>query len=120
MDLKKKHLLRQKRVWRIRRKVQGTTARPRLVVSFSHKHMYAQLIDDVSGHTLVAANTTAKDLRGESLRPNVDGAKKLGEIIGQRAQDKGIAAVAFDRHGRRYHGSIKAFADAARGAGLQF
>ncbi len=120
MNLKKKQQLLQKRRWRIRKIVKGTTARPRLVVTFTNKHIYAQCIDDDQGATQLAISSLAKDLRGQSIQPNVEGATKLGQILGERAIKKGLNQVVFDRAGRAYHGCVKAFADAARSAGLQF
>ncbi len=120
MKLEAKNLLRQKRRWRIRRKVRGTAERPRLSVHFSGKHIYAQCIDDESGRTRVYVSTLAKDLREEKIAPTVDGAARLGKVLGEKARGAGVDTVVFDRGGRRYHGRVKAFADAAREAGLQF
>lgn len=106
---------------RIRKKVFGTPERPRLSVYGSLKHMYAQIIDDMKGHTLVAASTLDKELKGEIKHGgNVEAARKVGELIAKRAISKGIKKVVFDRGGFRYHGRIKALADAAREAGLEF
>ncbi len=106
---------------RIRKKVFGTPERPRLSVYGSLKHMYAQIIDDMKGHTLVAASTLDKEIRGEIKHGgNVEAAKKVGQLIAKRAVEKGIKKVVFDRGGFRYHGRIKALADAAREAGLEF
>ena len=102
---------------RIRRRVRGTEQRPRLAVFRSVKHIYAQVIDDNKGHTVVAASSSEKS--GEN-GGNVAGAKAIGKLIAQRAQDKGIKAVVFDRGGYLYHGRVKALADAAREAGLEF
>lgn len=120
MQLAHKKKLRQKRIWRIRHKVQGTPARPRLCVHFSHKHIYAQLIDDVAGRTLLGIGTLDADLRAQKLSANVASATVLGQRIAAEAIAKGHTAVVFDRNGRLYHGAVKAFADAARAAGLQF
>lgn len=103
---------------RIRRRVAGTQERPRLAVFRSVNHIYAQVIDDAQGHTLVAAASTEKDLRGKG--GNVDGAKLIGRTVAERAKEKGIRKVVFDRGGYLYHGRIKALADAAREAGLEF
>lgn len=111
---------RQKRIWRIRKKVSGTQDRPRLVVHFSNKHIYAQVIDDTQGKTLVSANSTEKALAEEKLSANIESAVRLGKLLGEKAKAAGIDQVVFDRNGRRYHGSVKAFADAAREAGLEF
>jgi large subunit ribosomal protein L18 len=102
---------------RIRRKVRGTTEHPRLAVYRSLNHIYAQIIDDESGVTLVAASTIEKDLRG-ATGGNVEAAKRIGKEIAQRALAKGIDRVVFDRGGYLYHGRVKALTDAAREAGL--
>jgi large subunit ribosomal protein L18 len=102
---------------RIRRRVAGTGARPRLAVFRSLKHIYAQVIDDAAGHTMVAASSNEKNgVNGG----NIAGAKAIGKLVAERAKDKGIQAVVFDRGGYLYHGRVKALADAAREAGLQF
>jgi large subunit ribosomal protein L18 len=102
---------------RIRRRVAGTGARPRLAIFRSVKHIYAQVIDDTVGHTVVAASSNEKSgVNGG----NVAGAKAVGKLVAERAKDKGIQAVVFDRGGYLYHGRIKALAEAARQAGLQF
>jgi large subunit ribosomal protein L18 len=103
---------------RIRRKVDGTQERPRLAVFRSLNHIYAQLIDDTQGFTLAAAASTEKDLRGKG--GNIEGAKAIGTKIAERAKEKGISRVVFDRGGYLYHGRVKALADAARQAGLEF
>lgn len=103
---------------RIRSRVSGTGQRPRLAVFRSVNHIYAQVIDDGEGHTLVAAGSTEKDLRGKG--GNVDGAKLVGKTVAERAKEKGITKVVFDRGGYLYHGRVKALADAAREAGLEF
>lgn len=102
---------------RIRRKVRGSTERPRLAVYRSLNHIYAQVIDDHQGQTIVSASTTEKDLRGAS-GGNVDAASRVGKAIAERALAKGIEQVVFDRGGYLYHGRIKALTDAARAAGL--
>lgn len=119
-SLKQKQTLRQKRIWRIRKKVQGTAKRPRLCISFSNKHIYAQAIDDDAGRTLVSASSLSKDVRDEKLGANRDSAVKLGKLIAEKAKAAGIEEVVFDRHGRAYHGRVKEFADAAREGGLTF
>lgn len=101
---------------RIRRKVTGTAERPRLAVFKSLKHIYVQLIDDASGRTIVSASTHEKDTKGA----NATAAKAVGALIAQKAQDKGVKQVVFDRGGYLYHGNIKALADAARENGLEF
>ena len=110
--------IRQRIHKRIRARVAGTGERPRLAVFRSINHIYAQVIDDQQGHTLVAAASTEKDLKGKG--GNLDGAKLIGKTVAQRAKDKGITKVVFDRGGYLYHGRVKALADAAREAGLEF
>jgi large subunit ribosomal protein L18 len=102
---------------RIRRKVRGTTDHPRLAVYRSLNHIYAQVIDDERGLTLVSASTAEKDLRG-ATGGNIDAAKRIGREIAERALAKGITEVVFDRGGYLYHGRVKALTDAAREAGL--
>ncbi len=120
MKLSTKRRLTQNRRWRIRGKVSGTQARPRLVVRFTNQHIHAQVVNDREGRTVVSASTNDKDLRGQSLKPNVAGAAELGKIVAERARQAGLETVVFDRAGRRYHGTVKAFAEAAREGGLQF
>ena len=103
---------------RIRRRVLGTAERPRLAVYRSLAHIYAQVIDDRSGHTLASASSNDK---GASMNGgNVAGAREIGRVVAERAKEKGITRVVFDRGGYLYHGRIKALADAAREAGLEF
>src|SRR6185295_1950350 len=102
---------------RIRRRVKGSTERPRLAIYRSSNHIYAQLIDDRQGQTLVSASTTEKDLRGNG-GGNLEAARRIGQTIAERAIAKGIEQVVFDRGGYLYHGRIKALTDAARAAGL--
>jgi large subunit ribosomal protein L18 len=102
---------------RIRRKVRGSTERPRLAVYRSLNHIYAQVIDDERGQTLVSASTTEKDLRG-GTGGNVEAAERIGRTIAERALAAGITSVVFDRGGYLYHGRVKALTDAARAAGL--
>jgi len=104
---------------RIRHKVRGTEERPRLAVFRSLKHIYAQVIDDKRGHTMVAASSGEKD-SGASNGGSVAGAKQIGKVIAERAKAKGVTKVVFDRGGYHYHGRIKALAEAAREAGLEF
>jgi len=120
MILEHKKRLRQKRVWRIRKKVSGTAERPRLCAHFSNKHIYAQVIDDESGRTLLALSSLNPEMRKENLRANVESARKLGEEFGKSAVAAGMSKIVFDRNGRSYHGAVKAFADASRKAGLEF
>jgi large subunit ribosomal protein L18 len=121
MRPEKKNRLWQLRRWRIRRKVHGTTERPRMAVCFTNQNIYVQFIDDSKGVTLAAAATTSKGVADEKKsRANVETAKKVGALAAQAALGKGISAVVFDRAGARYHGKVKALADAAREAGLKF
>lgn len=114
-----KKAIRYKRKRRIRAGITGTMERPRLSIFRSNSHLYAQLIDDVKGHTLVAASTREEENNGK-LRLNLEGAKGLGTLLAKRAIAKNISQVAFDRSGYLYHGKIKALADAARETGLKF
>ena len=114
-----KNSVRQKRHARVRAKLSGTEARPRLNVYRSNKHIYAQLIDDVNGVTLASASTLDKDLTVEGTS-NSEAAKKVGELIAKRAVEKGYKSVVFDRGGYLFHGRVKALADAARENGLEF
>lgn len=102
---------------RIRARVKGTPERPRLAVFRSLKHIYAQVIDDQKGHTVVAASSAEENGKNGG---NVAGAKAIGKLVAERAKDKGIKSVVFDRGGYLYHGRVKALADAARAAGLEF
>lgn len=112
---------RLKRQVRVRKKVKGTTERPRLNVFKSSRHIHAQIIDDTTGVTLVAASTIAPELKGElDYTGNVEAAKKVGAVIAKKAIEKNIISVVFDRNGFLYHGRIKALADAARENGLSF
>jgi large subunit ribosomal protein L18 len=110
--------IRQRIHKRIRSRVAGTQERPRLAIFRSLNHIYAQVIDDGPGHTLAAAGSTEKDLRGKG--GNVEGAKLIGRLVAERAKNKGITRVVFDRGGYLYHGRVKALAEAAREAGLEF
>ncbi len=112
---------RQRRQFRVRKRTQGSATRPRLTVFRSHKHVYAQVIDDSAGRTLAAASTVDKDLR-DQLRygGNKAAAQAIGKAIAQKALAAGIKQVAFDRGGCQYHGRVAALADAAREAGLSF
>ena len=103
---------------RIRRKLSGTKERPRLAVFRSVAHIYAQVIDDVEGKTLASASSVDKD--GKTKGGNVAAAKAIGKLVAERAKEKGVKRVVFDRGGYQYHGRIKALADAAREAGLEF
>ncbi|WP_353684012.1 50S ribosomal protein L18 [Thermodesulfovibrio sp. 3907-1M] len=113
--------LRERRRRRIRKKVFGTPDRPRLCVFRSLNHIYAQIIDDTKGHTVVSASTLDKELRNlPGHKGNKEFAAKVGELIAERALKAGITKVVFDRAGYKYHGCVKALADAARQKGLQF
>ena len=111
----------KQRRWRrkkhIRKRIYGTAERPRMTVFKSNKHLYVQVIDDVAGHTLVAASDLEEGLKGG--RPNVENGNKIGEAVGSRLKEKKIQTVVFDRNGYRYHGVIKAIADATRKAGIK-
>ncbi len=110
--------IRQRIHSRIRRKVVGTTERPRLAVYFSNQHVYAQLIDDTAGRTIASASTMDKSFEGNAS--NIATAQKVGQLIAERAKSIKISDVVFDRGGHLYHGKVKALADAAREAGLKF
>jgi large subunit ribosomal protein L18 len=111
---------RQRRHRRIRVTLSGTMARPRLNVFRSLQHIYAQVIDDTTGTTLASASTVEPDVRTSLSGSKTDRARTIGRTIAERAKDKGVSAVVFDRGGYMYHGRIKALADAAREAGLEF
>ena len=118
---KNKNKSRLKRHLRVRKKISGTAARPRLCVFRSAKHIYVQLINDEQGVTLVSASTVDKELAGQVKNGgDVESARKVGALIAERAKAKGFENVVFDRGGYLYHGRIQALADAAREAGLQF
>jgi large subunit ribosomal protein L18 len=116
MRIDKKLEVLQKRRYRIRKKVKGTQACPRLSVKFTNQHIHSQCIDDETGVTLVAwSSLSKKSSKGQDrVKPNMEGAILGGKTLGQLAKKKGIERVVFDRNGRRYHGTVKAFADAAR------
>lgn len=117
----KKTLMRNRRHSRIRKKVSGSPERPRLCVFRSLNHIYAQIIDDASGKTLVSASTLDASLKGhKGHRGNVEAAKLAGGLIGKKAVEAGIRKVVFDRGGYLFHGRVKALAAAARDAGLEF
>jgi large subunit ribosomal protein L18 len=113
-----KNIIRLRIHKRIRRRVAGTPERPRLAVFRSLNHIYVQLIDDQDGRTITAAASTEKDLGGKG--GNIEGAKLIGQKVAERAKEKGITKVVFDRGGYLYHGRVKALAEAARQAGLEF
>ncbi|MDE1171553.1 MAG: 50S ribosomal protein L18 [Verrucomicrobium sp.] len=120
MAIASKKTIRQRLHTRLRRKVSGTSERPRLSVNFSGRHIYAQLIDDQIGKTLVSAMSTEKSLDSSKLKPNAKSAEQIGKLVAERAKAKSIAKIVFDRGGFKYHGKVKALADAARAAGLEF
>lgn len=109
---------RNRRRQRVRRKISGTSQRPRFSVFRSNRYIYAQLIDDVEGRTIAAASSQEADLRGSSL--TVETAAEVGALLGQRAKEAGVTEVVFDRGGYKFHGRVKALAEAARQAGLEF
>jgi large subunit ribosomal protein L18 len=121
MRVQKKHNLKLRRQWRVRTKVNGTAERPRMNACFTNTHIYVQFIDDIKGATLAAVSTRDKGLpAGEKAGANTVNAVKIGKRAAETAIGKGIKAVVFDRGGNRYHGKVKALADAAREAGLKF
>ena len=113
---KQEHRVRRHR--RVRKKVLGTAARPRLAVFRSNKHIYVQVIDDLSGRTIASASTMEADRRGGATA-TVDAAKQVGQAVAERVKAAGISAVVFDRGGFKYHGRVAAVADGARAAGLK-
>jgi large subunit ribosomal protein L18 len=120
---KSRRLQRTRRHFRVRNKVQGDAARPRLVVFRSNRNIEGQIVDDVAGKTLLGMSTIAEALRGfeaEGKNRKVEHAFAAGKLLGERAREAGIDAVVFDRGGYRYHGRVKAFADGAREGGLRF
>ena len=121
MITKDRRTPRDKRHYRLRRWVRGTAARPRLAVFRSLNHIYAQVVDDETGRTLVAADSRSKEFRvGQPRGGNVAAAKAVGTLLAQRAKAAGLGRVVFDRGGYKYHGRVKALADAARAGGLEF
>ena len=118
---REKALRLQRRKWSVRNTLSGTAERPRLSVFRSDKHIYAQVINDFDGRTLAAASSIAADVRGDLRNGgNLEAAKRVGKAIAERAKAAGVSQVAFDRGGRKYHGRVKALADAAREGGLKF
>ena len=121
MRTQQKQKLAQLRHWRVRKKISGTKERPRMSVCFTNENIHVQFIDDTAGVTIAAASTLSKATPNrENLGANVASAKTLGALAAKTAIDKGIQQVVFDRGGARYHGKVKALADAAREAGLKF
>ena len=121
LPIRQRNVIRQRVHFRIRQKMEGTAVRPRLNVYRSLNHIYAQIIDDEKGETLAAASSIEKDMRG-SLKTGADigAAKAVGKLVAERALGKGVKDVIFDRGGYRYHGRVKALAEAAREGGLKF
>jgi len=116
-----KREMKQRRHWRIRKKVHGTKERPRMAVCFTNENIYVQFIDDSRGVTLASTSTVAKSVAERAkLAANSESARKLGAIAAQTAKNAGISQVIFDRGGLKYHGKVKALGDAARESGLQF
>jgi len=111
---------RGRRKAHIKKKIRGTTERPRLSVFRSASHIYAQIIDDTTGRTLASASTLDGDVKHDGSKGNVEAAKKVGALIGARGKKAGLTKVCFDRNGYLYHGRVKALADAARESGLEF
>ena len=111
---------RVKRHLRIRKKISGTAERPRFCVSVTANNIYCQFIDDVSGRTLAATSTLSANFKAENAKPNMDGAALLGKLAAEAAKAANISAVVFDRSGFKFHGRVKAIADAAREQGLKF
>ena len=117
IPLRQRNVIRQRIHFRIRQKMQGTAERPRLNVYRSLNHIYAQIVDDAKGETILSASTLSAKMKTGG---NVAAAKEVGKVVAERAIEKGIKRVVFDRGGYLYHGRIKALADAARAAGLEF
>lgn len=121
MAIANRKAARQRRHMRQRKKIVGTPERPRLAVFRSLNHTYAQVIDDVAGRTLLSASTLEPELRSELQNTgNVEAAKRVGQLLGERAAEKGIKQVVFDRGGNKYHGRVAALAEGVREAGLEF
>ncbi|MEI6387759.1 MAG: 50S ribosomal protein L18 [Spirochaetota bacterium] len=117
-ELNDKLRKREQRRTHVRKNIEGTPEKPRMTVYKSNKYIYVQVIDDTAGSTLASASTLEETLK--AVKRNVEGAAKLGEEIGKRLKDKNVATVVFDRNGYKYHGIVKAIADGARKAGIQF
>ncbi len=115
-----KNATREKRHRRIRKRVSGTPERPRLNIYRSLSHIYAQVVDDTTGHTVASASSLDKGLRGAKAGGSISGAAEVGKLVAERAKAAGIEKVVFDRGGYLYHGRVKALADAAREGGLEF
>jgi large subunit ribosomal protein L18 len=115
-----RHAARSRRQQRVRKKVTGTTERPRLAVFRSNRHISVQVIDDTRGHTVAAASSYEAEIRSAGPTGTVGAAATVGTLVGERAKAAGVGTVVFDRGGNRYHGRVAALADAARAAGLEF
>ncbi|MEO0225336.1 MAG: 50S ribosomal protein L18 [candidate division WOR-3 bacterium] len=111
---------RERRHWRIRKKIFGTPERPRLCVYRSLKHIYGSLIDDVNNRTIVTVSTLTREIKGMDLKNNLEKARAVGKILAQRAKEKNIECVTFDRAGFKYHGQVRSLAEGAREGGLKF
>jgi large subunit ribosomal protein L18 len=121
MRTEKKHRLAERRHWRVRRKVSGTAERPRMSVRFTGQNIYVQFVDDEARRTLATASTRTKGLADrDKLGANAASGKRVGQLAAEVAKAQGISQVVFDRSGARYHGKVKALAEAAREAGLKF
>jgi large subunit ribosomal protein L18 len=119
--IKTRHERHERKHLRVRKKITGTTERPRLCVFRSLNHIYAQVVDDMQGQTLVSASTLDKDLQAKLKKTgNRDAAKQVGMLLAQRAKEKGIETIVFDRGGYLYHGRVKSLAEGAREGGLKF
>jgi large subunit ribosomal protein L18 len=120
LRIKTKKQKRIRRHLRIRKKISGDAKRPRMAVNLSLAHIYVQVIDDTAGRTIVSTSTLDAENKEKKMKANAAGAAELGKIIGEKAKGAGISEIVFDRGGYRYHGRVKALADAARAAGLKF
>lgn len=118
MNLAKKRELAQKRKWRIRKKITGSSSRPRVTICFSNKNIHAQCIDDDKGHTLASISTNNSKFK--NLLPNVNGAKEIGNGFADVLSKENISTIVFDRAGRKYHGCVKSFAEALRSKDINF
>lgn len=117
IDVKRRQSLKERRKKRIRKKIFGTEERPRLSIFRSSRHVYAQVVDDIKGHTIVSVSSFEK---GQTQSANKAGCVELGKLIAKRCQEKEIKRIVFDKNGNMYHGRVKAFADGAREGGLDF
>jgi large subunit ribosomal protein L18 len=117
-ELNDKLRKREQRKLHVRKNLEGTPEKPRMTVFKSNRYLYVQVVDDAAGATLASASTLEESLKG--IKRNVEGAEKLGEELGKRLKDKKVATVVFDRNGYKYHGIVKAIADGARKAGIEF